>query len=416
MIVLTLLLFLLFAFLIVWITGRSTPGLTMAEVIAAFGFKALMACTYGYLFLHYYGGDDTWQTHIDALREYDLLMNSPGRFFSEFFSTRAWHSAKGDGWHAFRMYLLDLEYFMIVKTLAIFNIISRGYYYSNAVFFSFLTFWGHFWFFKLMAGLFPQKRKMLLLVIFFFPPTIFWLSGIRSDGLILLFVSLVLVHAFRWIYQRKNISLIYILLGLAGVFILRNTVVLLLLPALVCWAISVRSNRRPLLVFATVYGIATVLFFVSGWLPGFPNLSMIIVERQQEFLALQGNTRFRLDALEPNMGSFIRVLPQAIGNTFLRPFLWEARGILQIMTALEIIMFWVLVVLAIVRRDKSIASFSPNGFLWALACFSISLYLFIGYVTPFPGAIVRYKAMAELFLLALLVVRINVRNPPHNSP
>ncbi len=34
---------------------------TKAEVVVTFGFKVLMACAYGYVFLHYYGGDDTWK-------------------------------------------------------------------------------------------------------------------------------------------------------------------------------------------------------------------------------------------------------------------------------------------------------------------------------------------------------------------
>jgi len=403
--ILTLLFFLLFTFLIVRLTRHSASGFTKAEVVITFGFKVLMACAYGYIFLHYYGGDDTWKFQVASQHEYALLMKDPGEFFWEITPATAWRNAAGNGWLAFRLYLADLEYCLIAKPLGIFNILSRGSYYTNAVFFSFFTFWGHYWLFTLLTGLFPQKRRVLFLLIFFFPPVVFWLSGIRADGLLLMFLSLLLIQTWKWLHQGKKRSLIYILLGLTGILILRDTVVLLLLPVLTGWYVTVRYGRNPLGVLGIVYGISILVFFGSAYVPGFPNLPSVVVERQQEFLALKGNTRFALAALEPTPGSFIRVLPQAVSNAFLRPFLWEAKGMLQVMAALDLLLFWGLVVLALVGSKKGISILKPPPLVWVMLFFSISLYLFIGFVIPFPGAIVRYKIIPELFLLALLVIR-----------
>lgn len=404
--VFTLLFFLLFTFFIIRLTRHSDPGFSTPEVVATFGFKVLMACAYGYVFLHYYGGDDTWKFHRYSWHEYELLMKDPGEFFWEITPATAWRNGGGNGWLAFRLYLADLEYCLITKPLGIFNVLSRGNYYTNAVFFSFFTFWGHYWLFNLLSGLFPHKRKVLLLLIFFFPPVMFWLSGIRADGLLFTFLSLLMVHTWKWLQLAKKRSLLYVVPGLIGVLIFRDTIVMLLLPALAGWFITVKYDRPPLIVFGTVYGIAIILFFGSSYVPSFPDLPSVVVERQQEFLALKGNTRFELSSLEPTVGSFIKVLPQAVSNTFLRPFIWEARGLLQIMAALEQLLFWGLVIWAIVRGEKTITPFRTNALLWVLLLFSISLYLFIGYITPFPGAIVRYKIIAELYLLILLVIRV----------
>ncbi|AXY75172.1 hypothetical protein D3H65_14810 [Paraflavitalea soli] len=402
----TLLFFLLFTFLIVRLTRHSASGFTKAEVLLSFGFKVLMACAYGYVFLHYYGGDDTWQLNVAGQHEHALLMKDPGEFFWEITPATAWRNANGNGWLAFRLYLADLEYSLIAKSLGIFNILSRGNYYTNAVFFSFFTFWGHYWLFTLLTGLFPQKRKVLLLLIFFFPPVVFWLSGIRADGLLLMFLSLLLLQTWKWLYLAQKKSLVYICLGLAGILILRDVMVLLLLPGLAGWYVAVRYRRSPPVVLGIVYGISILLFFTSAYVPGVPNLPSVVIERQQEFLALKGNTRFALTPLEPGPGSFIKVLPQAVSNTFLRPFLWEARGMLQVMAAVELLLFWGLAVLVLVRGKKGNSSEQSRSLIWVMLCFSLSLYLFIGYVTPFPGAIVRYKIIPELLLLALLVIRI----------
>lgn len=404
---LTLLLFLLFAFLIVRLVRRTAAALTMWETLAAFGFKAMMACAYGYLFLHYYGGDDTWQFNKLAWQEYELLMNDPRQFFWEFTPVTAWRNAGGNIWQTCSLYLVDLEYCLIAKTLGLFNIISRGNYYANAIFFSFLTFWGHYWLFQLLAGLFPQKRNILLAILFFFPPAVFWLSGIRGDGLLLVFVAMSLLHAYNWIEQRHKVSLFYLLTGFAGILIFRHETLLLLIPALLSWFIIVRYRRKPLPVLVVVYGATALLFFGSAWLPGIPNLPAVVVKRQQDFLALQGNTRFELDTLQPTIGSFLQVLPQAFSNTFLRPFIWEAQGLLQIMTALEILFCWIMAIGALAWRDKSI-SFNGYPLLWTLLLFSITLYLFIGLAIPFPGAIARYKIIPELLLLTLPAICLKV--------
>jgi hypothetical protein len=44
--------------------------------------------------------------------------------------------------------------------------------------------------------------------------------------------------------------------------------------------------------------------------------------------------------------------------------------------------------------------------------FGIIFYIFIGYVIPFPGAIVRYKAIPELLLLCVLAICTNWRFLP----
>jgi hypothetical protein len=325
------LLFLLSILLIGSMTRHGGTRFSTLEVIAAFSFKVLMACLYGYLFLRYYGGDDTWALHNSSLAEFKLLTEQPGQFFWEFTPVSAWRNAQGHLWETIQRYLVDLEYCLTAKTLGLFNIISRGNYYANAVFFSFITFWGHYWLFNLLTGIFPQKRTLLLLLIFFFPPAVFWLSGIRADGLLLLFISLLLLHAYRLIQEGRKSSLAYVLLALTGLLIFRSVMVLLLLPALLSWYITTRYNRRPIAVFAMVYGLAIVLFFASPLLSATHHFPGLIVQRQQEFAALQGNTRFILDTLQPTVASFVQVFPQAVTNTFLRPYLWEAKGPLQIM-------------------------------------------------------------------------------------
>lgn len=401
--VFTLLFFLLFSLLTVYLTRRSVPALAPWEAFLAFGCKALLACVYGYIFIHYYHGDDTWDIHIGSLNECRLLKSDPIQFFLDLLPLNAWRISGGHWGPAMAYYLDKLEWHLMVKPLAIFNLISDGNYYSNAVFFSFLTFWGHFLLFKLALQHFSAKRLLLLAVIFFFPPVVFWLSGIRADGLLFLCFSFFMLHAYRWIHGRHTRSFWWALGGLAGILIFRNILLLIILPALIAWFITVRYDRKPRLVFGAVCAIAVVLFLLSSLLPGRLNLPQMVVNKQEQFRMLEGNTRFALSPIDAHAGSFLRVLPEACLNTFVRPFVWEARGPLQIMAAIEIWCFWLLLILMALGRKGPLPG-QVSAWLWFMFAFSLLYYLFIGYVVPFPGAIVRYKAIPELLLMTTMVL------------
>ncbi|WP_133055371.1 hypothetical protein [Niastella koreensis] len=382
---------------------RKKALLSVSELSLAFGFKVALGCLYGYIYGRYYNGDDTWNYHFYSLQDLHKLKHNTLFYFTELLPGESFTWAGGSFFHGFSAYLHTLEFDTIVKTLSIADIFSGGNYYINVVFFNFILFWGHYWLFCLFVKEFPGKRKPLLLVIFFFPPLVFWLSGIRSDGLVLFSVALLLLHFRRWLYEHKKWSVLYMVPGMLGILIYRSQILLLLIPALLAWLVCVKFNRKPVATFLWVYAIGGLLFFASAWVSPAQNLPGVIADRQQSFLKLHG-TRFQLDSLKPSVTSFARVLPQALSHTFVRPTLWEAKGALQLMTAVEIIVCWLLVLLAIIKRDIHVRQTLQKPFILFCLAISFTLYIFIGYVIPFPGAIVRYKAIPELLLLAVAVV------------
>src|SRR5687767_3082870 len=76
--------FLVFSFVIYKSIRGQTVSMTGPEVLLAFGAKVLGGAVYGYIFLQYYGGDDTWNLHEASLREKEMLLDDPYQFFWEF--------------------------------------------------------------------------------------------------------------------------------------------------------------------------------------------------------------------------------------------------------------------------------------------------------------------------------------------
>jgi hypothetical protein len=395
--------FLIYSALFIYLLYRLTRKaalLSTTELAGAFMFKVSMGCLYGYVYLHYYQGDDTWLFHRQSVEELQKLLREPLAFLKDFTPAEAFAWAGGP---SIPTYIQFLEKHILAKTLAIFDFFSGDNYYINVIFFNFILFWGHYWLFKMLVKEFPDKRQPLLLLIFFFPPLVFWLSGIRADGLLLFFLSLLLIHFRRWVYEHKKAGLAWCLPAVLGLLIFRLQVLLVLAPALTAWYISVKFRRHSLRTWLLVYVVAGLVFFATAWVSPARNLPLIVVKKQQDFLALQG-TRFQLDSLQPSVTGYVRVLPQAVDNTFFRPFIWEAKGLLQIMTALEVLVCWLLVLRMIIKRDEQWKKQLTDPMLLFFICFGITFYIFIGYTVPFPGTIVRYKALPELLLLTIAVI------------
>ncbi|HEX6431234.1 MAG TPA: hypothetical protein VF008_26270, partial [Niastella sp.] len=154
---------LVFIFIIHRLTRNKVP-LTVTELSLAFLFKVGMGSLYGYIYGHFYNGDDTWWYHNLSQGELQKLLHEPVVYFKQLGPAQSFAWAGGGFWQGFSAYLHHLENVGIIKILSIANIFSRGNYYINVVFFNFILFWGHYWLFSLYVKEFPQKRKPLLLL------------------------------------------------------------------------------------------------------------------------------------------------------------------------------------------------------------------------------------------------------------
>jgi hypothetical protein len=60
-------------------------------------------------------------------------------------------------------------------------------------------------------------------------------------------------------------------------------------------------------------------------------------------------------------------------------------------------------IIAIFFHEKKWKQIINRPLLLLLLFYGISQIIFIGYVVPFPGAIVRYKSIPEIFLMIVIV-------------
>ena len=408
----TILLFVFYFIILLLIVNRiikkTQLDIGFGTITAMFSFKVLLGCLYGYVFLHYYGGDDTWTFFNDSIFEYQKMIHHPAQFFKDISPVDDFNQA--DSFFQFvKQYLYDLEYWLMRKLLAVFNIFSRGNYYIDTLFFDFVLLWGPLLLFKLLRSYFPSKKTIIISILFFIPSVGFWLSGIRAEGLIFLFMVITIYYSAKCFNKPNLRYLILTVIGIAGMLIFRGVFLLVFIPAFLSFVLTSMLNRKAFFIFIIVYIISVIIFFGSSLVSENNNLPASVVSRQQEFFQLHGKTVLQLDSLQPTFQSFLKISPQAFSNVFFHPFIWEAKGILQIISSLDVLMFWFLIIILLIFHEKNWRELLNKPVLILFLFYGFTLMLLIGFIVPFPGAIVRYKAIPELLLLSYIALGINYK-------
>jgi hypothetical protein len=298
----------------------------------------------------------------------------------------------------------------LIKLLGIFNVFSGGNYYINVIFFNAIGFWGLYFIYAVAQKHIQKNNLAVFCIIFFLPSCLFWNSAIDKDGLIVFFTGVVIYAVYRCMAEKITVwRIAAAVTGFAFIFLLRNVNALLLLPAIAAWWISVKHAATPYLPFLLIYGFCVLLFFLSVYFPPAFNLPLQLAEKQHQFLGLQANTVLPLTALEPDVGSYLRVLPEAVNHVFLRPYITEIKSPFHLMAFAEVVLVILIIILAFVTGDRHNLRGLCQPLYLSLFIVAVSGLLLIGYTVPFTGAIVRYKALYNVFLLIPFVAMINIR-------
>jgi hypothetical protein len=399
--------FLVFAYAVITIPFFKNSGLSRIQLLSIFVIKIAAGFAYGlfYKLPKYYVGADTWRFYRLSLEEKEWLLRDPAAFIKDLFvhgyrETGGLFAGENSYWN-------DLKSNVPVKMMACMNVITNDSYDTNIIIFNFLFFVGLVALFKLFNQVYPGRKWLIIAGIFLLPSTLFWCSGIHKDGLILSAIGLLTYSFHRMLRKEGSITKWMLLILLCSVFIfpLRNYVTLALLPALLCWFVSYKLKRNAAVVFAFVYSLGIILFFLSSSISPFLDFPQFIVEKQIEFRQLEGSSEISLQPLEPTFFSFLKFFPSAIDMALFRPHITEFKNFSYIPAICEIMLFVVVgLMFSLYRKRKEDDQKTLNLFCMS---FGLSLLIVAGYTITFSGAIVRYRSLVLPLIITPILCNID---------
>lgn len=250
-------------------------------------------------------------------------------------------------------------------------------------------------------------------IICILPPSLLlWSSGLLKETLVMLPLGLVVYGlAYRGFGVRSWLSLT---VGFTLFILIKPYVGICLLPGILFLSIDhCLSKGWTWAVFIT--GLLCFVFLViSTFIPSIDLIALMATE-QAEFLALaQHETAGSIVVVQEfhDIPSFVAQSPMAVVRCLFRPGVWEMRGPLDALAAIENAVYILLILTALSFRRKQLPM---RPILFGLITI-FSLALLIGSVTPVLGAVVRYKVPLLPFLLFILLQVIDFDRIPFIRP
>ena len=401
----------LFAWLVTKTKFFNRSGLSNSQLIIIFLLKVMAGIFYGWVGI-YYGNHaqmvDTWSYHYNSIQEYNLLYHNPHEYLVNLFRD-PYEGGVTKFLESNNSYWNDLKGNFFIKILSVFNIFSFGHYYTNVIFYSYISMFGPIAIYRVMNDVYPGKKLQVLIAVFLIPSFLYWASGLHKEGFIFLGFSLVIFN-FYFGLKKKKISagnILLILLGLLLVLALRNFLIIIFIPALVAWFLASRFPKRSLAVFGICYTCFVIFFFTARYINVNLNFPQAVVTKQKEFVALLGNSSVPMKKLEPTFSSFIINTPQAVSLSMIRPYPSDVKHILSLAAATEINFLLLLFFIFLLWKKKNGNQNQSSIFIYFCLFLSFSILITIGYAVNNLGAIVRYRSIVFPLLLVPVFCGIN---------
>ncbi|HOG18999.1 MAG TPA: hypothetical protein PKW37_00960 [Salinivirgaceae bacterium] len=384
-----------------------------------FVFKVAMGLGFGLIYDFYYQrSGDTFYYFANSCYLGDMLFTNTHAFFRMLFDTVTPENINTLS-HTITYYprFHDPQIYALHRYLSLFTVIGLKNYYLTTICVTAAMFLINWKVYKYLADIYPSMRKWIAVAILFIPSVTFWSSGITKDTFSFTFGLLFFIKFHAIMFRKKwNIWNILALLFSAYIVItIKPYILFAYIAAGFIWLgfdqIDKIKNKvlrvavLPLTIllfgFVGMWALNYVMASVGGSYGSIESMlqkaAITQYDLKQEYY--EGSS-FDIGDFEPTIGGALSVMPAAAIAGLFRPFLWDSRSLVMILSALEntILLVLFLYVLFKVGARKTLKIIQENKFLIFCFIFALFMAIGVGLSTSNFGALVRFKIPITPFL------------------
>jgi len=420
--------FILFLVLAYIIRPLLTNETTRVYFYPALLVKIFGAWALGILYQFYYDGGDTFNFHTHGSRIiWEAFMDSPTTGISMILSGGE-HSPEFFNYSSQIYFFTDNSSFFVIRLGAILDIFTFSTYTSTALFFAFYSFIGSWFLFLTFYKRYPDINFWLAIGCLFIPSVFFWGSGFLKDSLVvggLGIITWLLDELF--IEKRINVfRIILLFLLLWSVFSLKKFILQAYIPAAIIWIYLSNVKRLHSFVLRVmVLPLAIIFSFVGAYYSAIKigendsryaikNIAYTsqITARDIRFQSgkAAGSGYQLSEYFDGTLGNALRLAPEAINVTLFRPYIWEVKNPLMLMSALESLTLLLLTLFIVIRKGYGAITKILNPEVAFTISFSVVYAFAVGVSTYNFGTLARYKIpILPFFFLGLIILYNLVR-------
>lgn len=375
--------------------------------------KIISSIVFCLIYIYHYPGGDTISYYETARSLVNLGMKDISSY-AEVMSSPAsnttylmFDSTTGYPWPYM---FFDSQTFFVAKAISPIVFIAFKSYLVASVILSWLSFFGLWRLFMMLRRYYPFMEKWLAYSVLFLPSVLFWSSGILKDTLTFTAVCWFIV-SFDGLFIRKQKrvrNLIVLLLAVYLMFSVKPYILMCLLPGAIVWGLytSILKLRSKIIryafipfIYLTSFGIGYVVLNSFGDRLGKFSINKMLLtasitqkDLKQDYY--QGSS-FDIGEFDPTLSGVSGKVPAALVVGLYRPFIWEARNVVMLISGFENLVYLFLSLLLLFRLIVDVRFFFKvllnNPLLIFLVSYTIFFSVLVGLSTSNFGALVRFK-------------------------
>ena len=411
-----------------WVRPFVTNQFTKPYFIRALTLKFVGCVALGFIYQFYYSGGDTFNYFYHAklihsafdhsfATGWKLLLDNGGSkdpALLPYVAGMFWHEANSPE-------------FLVSRIAAFFGLFCFNSYVVISLFFTVISFSGVWAMYIAFAKIRPQVYKQLAWTLFYIPSLFFWGSGLLKDSLCIGALGWLFYALYRGAIQRQMLLKCSVIGVIAAYALISIKVYILLcfMPAALLWVFNetnsqiknktVRLLAKPLFI---AVGVAVGFYAVLNITKGDAKYDVNKIGERSKITAdyiyqqsvLQEGSAYHLGELDGTIGSMVKLAPMAIVTSLFRPFPWEARNPVMVLSAIEAFFFLIFTLRIFYRVGvfKTLSVISKTPILSLCFIFSLIFAASIGVSTSNFGTLVRYKIPLIPFYLSALYILDNI--------
>jgi hypothetical protein len=376
--------------------------------LPALTVKICGAIALGLLYQFYYNGGDTYNFHTHGSRHiWEAFSESTDVGLKLLFS---------DGKDELGIYkysrlipfFRDPTSYTVIRIAAFFDLITFSSYSGTAVFFAIFSFIGSWMLFLTFYQKYPGYKMVIAVAVLFIPSVAFWGSGIMKDSLVLSSLG-VATYSIDRMFGRRRFSISFVLILLASlylIFVTKKFVLQAFLPSAILWVFltrlhSIRSVMLRILVVPVLLSITVVSAYFTVMKVGqgdarydvekLATTAKITATDIRYQTGRDAGSGYSLGEQDGSFGTMIRMLPQAINVSLFRPYFWEVRNPLMLLSAIESFALLLLTLYTLFKVKMSIFRYLTNPDVAFTMIFALIFAFAVGISTYNFGTLSRYK-------------------------
>lgn len=382
-------------------------------------FGAISVCL---IYQFYYTGGDTINYFQTAKAITGLLKKDSNVFFDVMSGNNSFENYSCfDSNTEWPVFWRDPKALFVSRLIVPICMASFKSFIVSALLLAWICYSGVWRLFLLFNQQFPQLQKEFAISILFIPSVVFWGSGLLKDTITLSAVGWYTYHFYYFFIQKKYkfLSGLYIFISAFLLIAIKPYILFALLPGSIIWL----SNERLANVQSKVLRSLAAPFFITiGVSVGFFVLTQLgdalgtysidnVLNKALESNLDQkadyyGGQSFDIGNFDADPISMLGKAHLAIAATLFRPYLWDVRNPVMLLSALENTYIMLLTIFLLIRLKfwGFFGLIGKNPLLLFSVLFSLFFAFSVGIATSNFGSLVRLKIPCIPFFASSLFV------------